>query len=535
MAKEEVQDRFGIVYMIFVLLGTATLLPWNVFLTEKEFYDVRFQVAPFNEYIADNFMSLFALVFNTTNLLALGVLIQFQRYLSLRVLVAQPLLITFIMLVATAGVAVKVSISGEQMAQFTLPSLGLMGVCTAMLQGGARYSLPASSQQCTSGVWCQASHSGTGVPSAEDVAPAALVYFGASAGVLLLCIIGYSLLPYLPYGRYKLLLAGIIDDPKERDLLTTAEDYIEPLLTITNSTPAPAAAAAAAAEPDPSQLLASTSTSPLLPTHHAAASPAGGVQQQQQQQQRTSTRTAIVSVESDHSLFTRSWQRRNAFTIYCVALFNCLAVTMSSHPGISSFICSVNNPALTSPCTSRLGQGPLGGRLFGDLFVPLLYVMFSVGDFLGRLMSGYGPWARAAPKPLSILFYSVVRAGITAAVLFCHLVTPTSWTLPQLLGQDYYPLGLIMLLGLTQGHLISTICMHAPATLQPAHASRYGPVTSFAISSGCFLGSFVSLYLATQFQTHVAGPGGGGGGGPAGGGLVLLRGLGGGNVDMAAM
>ncbi|MEW5311899.1 MAG: hypothetical protein WDW38_003575 [Sanguina aurantia] len=104
MAKEEVQDRFGIVYMIFVLLGTATLLPWNVFLTEKEFYDVRFQVAPFNEYIADNFMSLFALVFNTTNLLALGVLIQFQRYLSLRVLVAQPLLITFIMLVATAGV-----------------------------------------------------------------------------------------------------------------------------------------------------------------------------------------------------------------------------------------------------------------------------------------------------------------------------------------------------------------------------------------------------------------------------------------------
>lgn len=133
------------------------------------------------------------------------------------------------------------------------------------------------------------------------------------------------------------MLAGIIDDPKERDLLTTAEDYIEPLLTITNSTPA----TAPAPEEDSSQLLASTSTSPLLPTHHNTASPAAGPQQQ-----RTSTRTAIVSVESDHSLFTRSWQRRNAFTIYCVALFNCLAVTMSSHPGISSFICSVNNPAL---------------------------------------------------------------------------------------------------------------------------------------------------------------------------------------------
>lgn len=53
-------------YIIFVLLGTATLLPWNVFLTEKEFWDVRFQVQPSNEFVADNFMSLFALAFNAS-------------------------------------------------------------------------------------------------------------------------------------------------------------------------------------------------------------------------------------------------------------------------------------------------------------------------------------------------------------------------------------------------------------------------------------------------------------------------------------
>lgn len=57
--------RNGFVYFIFVLLGTGTLLPWNVFLTEKEFYDVRMHVAPFNAYITGNFMSLFCLVFNT--------------------------------------------------------------------------------------------------------------------------------------------------------------------------------------------------------------------------------------------------------------------------------------------------------------------------------------------------------------------------------------------------------------------------------------------------------------------------------------
>lgn len=42
---------------------------------------------------------------------------------------------------------------------------------------------------------------------------------------------------------------------------------------------------------------------------------------------------------------------------------------MSSHPGISSFICSVHNPAAVSPCVSRTQYG----RLAGDLFVPLLY------------------------------------------------------------------------------------------------------------------------------------------------------------------
>jgi equilibrative nucleoside transporter 1/2/3 len=64
MGREEIKDSYGVVYVIFTLLGTATLLPWNVFLTEKEFYDVRFQVRPYNEFVADNFMSLFALAFN---------------------------------------------------------------------------------------------------------------------------------------------------------------------------------------------------------------------------------------------------------------------------------------------------------------------------------------------------------------------------------------------------------------------------------------------------------------------------------------
>ncbi|KAL6749212.1 nucleoside transporter-domain-containing protein [Haematococcus lacustris] len=476
--KEEVKDAYGIVYFIFVMLGTATLLPWNVFLTEKEFYDVRFQVKPYSDYIASNFMSLFALIFNTMTLLALALLVKFQRHMSLRVLVLQPLVITFIMLASTAALALKTELSGDLMAKFTLPSLGLMGLCSALLQGGtlqlASIFSPVHIRGVVSGIavggvvtstlsflsQLQAKDHGSSAPTAMDVAPAAFMYFSASACVLGACILGYAALPLLPYGRYKLLLAGIIDDPKERNLMTVDDDYEEPLLTVIEG---------AASEPGPSS-----------------------------GRPREQTRAAIISVETDYSQASRSWQHKNAFSIYCVALFFCLGVTMSSHPGISSFICSVENPALVSPCASRTSSG----RLTGDLFVPMLYVVFSLGDYFGRVLSGYGPWGRGAPKPLSVLAYSLLRGLFAAAILFCHVVTPSYWRLPTYFTFDGAPLLIILLLGATQGHLISTICMHAPSTLMPAEASKYGPVTSFAISVGCFLGSFVSLGLAVTLQSQ---------------------------------
>ena len=51
-----------------------------------------------------------------------------------------------------------------------------------------------------------AADSGDGSHSAEDVAPAAFLYFASSAAVIAACILGYSALPLLPYGRCDTLL-----------------------------------------------------------------------------------------------------------------------------------------------------------------------------------------------------------------------------------------------------------------------------------------------------------------------------------------
>ena len=69
------------------------------------------------------------------------------------------------------------------------------------------------------------------------------------------------------------------------------------------------------------------------------------------------TRAAIISVESDYSQQGRTWQWRNAFNIYCVALFVCFVVTMGLHPGITSFICSTQNPAFVSGRRDRRVTG----------------------------------------------------------------------------------------------------------------------------------------------------------------------------------
>ena len=110
------------------------------------------------------------------------------------------------------------------------------------------------------------------------------------------------------------------------------------------------------------------------------------------------------------------------------------------------------------------------------------------------------PWrACRPPSAAALLLYSLARLGVVGALLMCHVVTPAPWRLPYVLRTDSWPLGLVLALGLTQGHLLSTACMHAPAVLPPGKEARFGPVTGFCITAGCLAGSIVSAALVEAF------------------------------------
>jgi equilibrative nucleoside transporter 1/2/3 len=179
------------------------------------------------------------------------------------------------------------------------------------------------------------------------------------------------------------------------------------------------------------------------------------------------------------------------FSLYAAAIVLTMGASLAVFPGVAAFICSELNPAVVSPCAAHADAG----RLYGDLFVPVLFVLFSLGDLCGRVMSSWGPWGRRPPPALALLAYALARGVLVVALMVCHVVTPTPWRLRTVLVADWWPFGLVAGLGLTQGHLLSTACMHAPAVVPPGREATFGPMTGLCITLGCLLGSIANSFI----------------------------------------
>ena len=64
--------------------------------------------------------------------------------------------------------------------------------------------------------------------------------------------------------------------------------------------------------------------------------------------------------------------------------------------------------------------------------MPALFLLFNLGDLLGRLLSGVGAYAHKSPSAGVLMGYALCRSMLAAAFLFCHVVTPHAWRLPEL-------------------------------------------------------------------------------------------------------
>ena len=67
--------------------------------------------------------------------------------------------------------------------------------------------------------------------------------------------------------------------------------------------------------------------------------------------------------------------------------------------------------------------------------------------------------------------------------------------MPTLLGVDAAPMLLVLILGVTNGMLTSSLLMRAPHAVPPAQASRAASLMVLSLNSGLLFGSLTSFLL----------------------------------------
>ena len=182
-------------------------------------------------------------------------------------------------------------------------------------------------------------------------------------------------------------------------------------------------------------------------------------------------------------------------TCYRLSVGVTFAMTLMVFPAVTSAICSVRNPARQSPCDPH----PAAGRVFGDLWVPAIFLLFNVGDLLGRLLAN--AWPSKPPSGVAVLVASLARLALFPPLLLCNVVTPHKWALPHVFMSDLWPVVLVSALAVTNGHLGSTAMMYGPALVPLAERAEEGSKMSLALTCGLTLGCFMSMAVGVILQS----------------------------------
>ncbi|EIE23913.1 hypothetical protein COCSUDRAFT_62444 [Coccomyxa subellipsoidea C-169] len=456
----EPKDRWHLVYAIVVLQGLASAVPWNVYVTESEYFGLRVHVPPFSRVLADNFENVNLVTSQAANLLGFLIYVPCQHWMSMDAQVLHPQVLTLLVMIGGCAVCLALQLGGNTVAFITLASqgmslgIGLSGVGVASISFLTLW-------------WSHPSMKHAKTP--EEIAPEAFSYFLLSSLIIAAAVVTYFIFFRMPFVRHHRQPEVVAEwDWRDSEEGTLKEPLIGAL---------PAGSGPSDSAHDLERLLRSSKAGSV------AKAPLYG---------RLSRGVSMRDV-SELSL-REVLQRMMGYNVVCILV---LLVTSAAFPGVTSAMCSRWNKADIAPCESYSSKG----RFFGDLFVPFIFLVFNAGDFVGRLAAGLEPWRSQAPPMAFLIVYSAARALIVGGLVLCNVVTAAPWQLPVLLKSDAWPIGLTLLLGLTNGHLTSLAMMHAPATLPRGFArDRCGPILNLALTIGCTLGSVIAFAITYFFQ-----------------------------------
>lgn len=530
-------DRWGLCYLVFLLAGAGTMFPWNVFITERAYFDVRLFAPPFTPALADSFESVFGVAYLLTNACAQYAMVVtgVANRLSPGAMVTAPLFAMAVLLALTGCVTFARRMSGDATMAITLVTLMTLGVLTALVQAGS-FALASVLPP----VYNQAIMSGQAV---AGIATAVIALLSTAAG---------SLGDDDSYDDDGARPVGSSDDEANAIAAQAAAYFFTSALAVFGC-----AASTRFLERIPFYAAAHTSGPTdrgggrdhglgSAPSHHRLDSDATTVPLLDPWGDGDGDETTDGEDGEEEEV---DGEQMSAGTggdgrwFYRLAVALTFTVTLCVFPAVTSSVCSAANGASSPPCLPRPERG--SSRLLGDLFVPTLFLVFNVGDFCGRAFANVyprttttqpamgatttqpatqlatgatttqlatGPTTGAtmirsatgpAPRGRSVFACALARFALVPPLWACNVVVPGRWRFPRVLaGTDVAPALLVAALAFTNGHLASVCMMYGPSRLAtPRERAEEGVKMSFACIAGLGAGSVASFALTALMQS----------------------------------
>lgn len=193
---------------------------------------------------------------------------------------------------------------------------------------------------------------------------------------------------------------------------------------------------------------------------------------------------------------------------FCI--FLTFFVTLSLFPSWTSTLKSIHQ------CT------PGSLRVNNDLFTPMTFLLFNIGDLGGRLLAGSIPVSRMRNFSTKLVVAACLRCLFFPMLLLCvggddaaayvhadddntnHLLGTTTSIITAATGQrmqiesDVYSILVQSLFALSNGFLISLAFMHAPTLIPatPSSQEKSSEILTLALSFGLMCGSLFSFVVS---------------------------------------
>ena len=430
--------------MVFVAVGVGALFPWNVFITERPYFARRFASTS----VVDNFEGAFAFAYSASNLL--GALACARTGAAERLgnlgRLTTPLAATALAIWTCALATRATSWSAEKVYGQTMMVIVIVGACTALAQSGGfaaasrlppRFARAAMSGQALSGVAASLSAlittASAGGETTRSVETQAEVYFYVAVVVVAACAGGTAWLERsTAYQKY-------VAEAREEERRERARAETSALL---------------GGESEDEET--------AIDDDHDDGDDDGLIDDGRADANGLDAdgATSRVVVVDD----SREYRLSVAVTFIA---------TLSVFPAVTSSIESTTNA-------------------LGALWSPTLFLLFNLGDLLGRHAAATFP--ETPPAGASLLRLALLRFAFIPLIAACNVTTPR-WIVPVVFNHDVFAVVFILALAVTNGLLATVAVSHGARRVPPTRRQSEGVALTSALIAGIFLGSLLSLVV----------------------------------------